>query len=516
MATYQPTGKEISEAMKYPTKPGQYDGTSKTRYLPRPYAGSRQLQGEGMQDFFDRMDDDGREILAFEAPEEITLRQENELKAEQDRTNPDLLEPTIGTAIFEWIEDYEGNILRRPLSRTEWQLRWPVYPVDQRRYNAYSEEWDLWGESQDEADLSPILPDDDDTPLASDWVTERPPDSLESVMENIAPSAEEASGKVLRPKPMEQPDWDERRTFMVDLQQTYGDTMKKDSVSTPSLSDVLHNHYGYLTTTPYTTPPSMANIPQTFTAPLQALSALGVKEYLNTDLAEAVFDAFNFIMAKYSTPHAFSPPAWNLGPELYDRIINHPKFQYHRVDAKLHLIGVQGNELRHQWYLVALKSASTVVQIFRENPPSIGEMVRSLVRRGIPFATVKCVNDSPAKDIEGRRRSGGFVSYSKNYTFGPTAYNAYQARRDAILNGDRGRAALMAGGIVWRLAIESTPVKSVTKGPGRIVRNRGYVHGELDTRPLVDDHLEDDEENAICGVYRIRTGKNRSDFPRSR
>ena len=71
-------------------------------------------------------------------------------------------------------------------------------------------------------------------------------------------------------------------------------------------------------------------------------------------------------------------------------------------------------------------------------------------------------------------------------------------------------AALLEGGIVWRIAIHSLqfPTDSellVTQGPSEDAFSQGRTI-ELDGRQLFDNTLWDDEKDLICGVYELETG----------
>ena len=81
-------------------------------------------------------------------------------------------------------------------------------------------------------------------------------------------------------------------------------------------------------------------------------------------------------------------------------------------------------------------------------------------------------------------------------------YAEYKAARELFLRGPRGRVALMRGGILWRLGIETLGVDVVLAGPTDDVHQQaapGMIY--------CDDELTADEEELICGVYLVYTGK---------
>ncbi|KZP02660.1 hypothetical protein FIBSPDRAFT_666587, partial [Athelia psychrophila] len=85
-------------------------------------------------------------------------------------------------------------------------------------------------------------------------------------------------------------------------------------------------------------------------------------------------------------------------------------------------------------------------------------------------------------------------------------YIAYEAHRHAFLRSDRGRAAILQGGIVWRLAYDSVDEEIIRHGPYDI-RTSTYNHFDGDLQGSWDDKLTDEELDLICGVYKVRTGQ---------
>ena len=86
-------------------------------------------------------------------------------------------------------------------------------------------------------------------------------------------------------------------------------------------------------------------------------------------------------------------------------------------------------------------------------------------------------------------------------------YTAYeQVRNDLLARPGVGRAALMRGGILWRLARDVVSVDQVLAGPD--VADERYqckVSGE--DWPYVDDQLSVADEMVLVGMYRIETSK---------
>jgi hypothetical protein len=85
-------------------------------------------------------------------------------------------------------------------------------------------------------------------------------------------------------------------------------------------------------------------------------------------------------------------------------------------------------------------------------------------------------------------------------------YAAYEVARDRFLLSPHGRAALLKGGIVWRLAMEFLSPGIVLAGPSDIASASGYIMHLLGIGDFCDDDLSEDELDLICGVYRVYTG----------
>jgi hypothetical protein len=95
-----------------------------------------------------------------------------------------------------------------------------------------------------------------------------------------------------------------------------------------------------------------------------------------------------------------------------------------------------------------------------------------------------------------------------NYQFGPDDYEAYVRHCAQFLTSPRGRAALLRGGIVARIAREHIAIDSALLGPSSaVIVHRLGMH-ITDSRGLEfwDDDLTENEIGIICGVHRCFTG----------
>lgn len=88
-----------------------------------------------------------------------------------------------------------------------------------------------------------------------------------------------------------------------------------------------------------------------------------------------------------------------------------------------------------------------------------------------------------------------------SYTFTRQDYFAYEMERDRLLNTSVGRAALMAGGLVWRLAYSAVGEQQVLFGPTHCEST--HIIATFDGIDFVDDVLTEEQVDIVCGVYHI-------------
>ncbi|KAJ7454721.1 hypothetical protein FB451DRAFT_1408137 [Mycena latifolia] len=85
---------------------------------------------------------------------------------------------------------------------------------------------------------------------------------------------------------------------------------------------------------------------------------------------------------------------------------------------------------------------------------------------------------------------------------------AYVALRRSFLRSSRGRAALLCGGIVGRLARSEVSAEEVFRGPNDDARINGICLWDgHSSSAFWDDCLTEHEINLICGVYYVGTGQ---------
>lgn len=157
------------------------------------------------------------------------------------------------------------------------------------------------------------------------------------------------------------------------------------------------------------------------------------------------------------------------------------------------------------WHL--LTDARNALELFRRHSvTTVVAAARYLAERGMAFRTVQ--DEDPSRKFQGLtppspalgRRPREFKKFADKKD-----YRAYEARARALLNEPRGRAALLQGGIVWRIAMEllgEDALERAISGPSSDCHlyGREFVPPSKQA-PYYDDQLTEDEISLIIGAY---------------
>ena len=160
---------------------------------------------------------------------------------------------------------------------------------------------------------------------------------------------------------------------------------------------------------------------------------------------------------------------------------------------------------------VALTNIPDTLYVFRLlklHDHSAVSLSYRLLKHGVTFRTVQPLGSTFAKYLPQEVKLTIPIRMY-NYQFGPNDYEAYEHQRAARLSSPRGRAALLRGGIVARLANEHLSLDSACFGPSSFVSTYGIGFSVVDStgRKFWDDELTNDEVDIICGVHCSYTGK---------
>jgi hypothetical protein len=160
------------------------------------------------------------------------------------------------------------------------------------------------------------------------------------------------------------------------------------------------------------------------------------------------------------------------------------------------------------WRLV-VEDPVTAIECLRRAADRGGSRYRiaqSFLDRGIPFSTRESIPLVPRP----RPHFIGLCPRPPGYKDGLLDYFAYEERLASFLQTPHARAALLQGGIVWRLAkhvLDECGDSHALRGPSSDVDIYGAALSlNPDGARLWDDVLSKEELDLICGVHQIYTG----------
>lgn len=166
-----------------------------------------------------------------------------------------------------------------------------------------------------------------------------------------------------------------------------------------------------------------------------------------------------------------------------------------------------GREATVPWLLAATSVIDALFICRLDRRLNDYQIANHLLTRGIRFRTL-------VRDILPPPRDLPFTLTPfrlSDYVFTSRDYDVYVREREALIRNPRiARAALMKGGIVWRLLVAMISASDVLAGPSAAISiyNYGVAFGQSNNgRHLWDDIISDEELDQICGTYHCYTGK---------
>src|SRR5271156_3065774 len=161
-------------------------------------------------------------------------------------------------------------------------------------------------------------------------------------------------------------------------------------------------------------------------------------------------------------------------------------------------------------WIIALTTAADALFVYRlllERDFSSISLGYLLVDEGMRFRTLLCL---PRLSIPSSIKTVHAVIpiRVKDYKFNTSDYHSYVQERTRLLSSPRGRAALLEGGIVGRIAKEHLGHDCAALGPSSAVtvRRDGFSFEDGTNGTCWDDALSKEEIHIICGLYRCYTG----------
>ena len=401
--------------------------------------------------------------------------------------------PTTRTKVFVWSPAVGGGYIRQSFFQSENGMHLDSYGINQKIYDAFSNEWDCcyeFGEFMDDD----IVGSDDD---GDNEYPSMPP----------APSATDAEIELAVVEPP--PDVEERR-FDIDVPvevDFYWEDLEP--------STLLYEFLGFVAPLPLPVMPSaLDEVERKF-----ILTVVGLERdnsgFFDSSLA-------SFALAFLDNLNAPRPPlnsSWDIADGNRMSLVASPKFSQMRVLKHLDdknrpknwFIFDFGEQATMPWR-IAVPHVIDALYICRLDHPGDSplmdfEVALNLLNHGIQFCTLVALKTLPryvAPPLAVPSRLFG-------YTFSIQDYYAYEQERAALLKNPRiARSALLRGGIVWRLAVTTMSFDDVLEGPSTAVTvyRQGNIFNTADSSVnLCDDGLSQDEMDVICGLHYCQNGK---------
>jgi hypothetical protein len=482
------------------------------QYLPFPPLPrySRQRSGETWREYFKRIENQNEKFrLENETPEARERRCQREAASASHQ-----VPGKRGAQVFHW-EAVDGrHRIRTQVPRTSVEDMFTLYGNGQRRFNSFFNEWDVCSEF-DPTEISDDLRDDweEDTEDESFFVIDmsisvpRFPADGSPPPTTVNPSVSVQEVENTLPSASSQLPADSNlNAFRSDLQAAFqAETTpnpSEGSILLPDdLPDILYHRYGVMDE------PSEVENTSAFQLTWHRTRMIfgDIESKLDpNDLKRwhgPAISMVKYVSPKSSELHSPPPPP----PRDFDDaetmalIFNSGNVVTTRFRAGEWVLKGISPASSMDWNIVV--DAATAIQCLRDQwGPTDANIVTNLLRRGITFHTLLL---SPSqRQITTIPETRGLGWRTINYAPDAFEYAAYERQRDEFLHGPRGRAALMSGGIVWRLAVDSLGINNdvVLAGPS----NEAQPYGDESAVPvMLDDCLTVEECNLICGVYQV-------------
>ena len=420
------------------------------------------------------------------------LRQKEILETETDeqrqiRLNRERQPPTTNTTVYKWVqsEDDPSQRIRERVSK-RWNNDMLAEYGTRCRYNSFDNEWDLCSEfSGDGSD------DDDDSMCAEDY--EYPVEA--TLDENTTDEYIDSNPLNRSPSPvLDEPSHDIGAS-QNDLRET---------------SIILADHYGFV--------PPLADLPTTPDSCQKwkrYRKFLGLKEQDVNTVSSLEQAAINFVESLINGRPG--QHEWDLCDKNWKALASSARIfsvaesnaRSSRVPQIFVLSSPRSSSCN---WVLGLERAADLVFAFRslrDVARNIYGVARLLIHQGIPFRTLRSLSPTPSfisspvivKTISFRL---------SDYKFTPYDYASYLRERSATLSQPNARAALLSGGILWRIAQEHLSVDAALEGPSRVVTGHRVGQSFYDVASHCtywDDSVDEDVSNSICGLVTCYTGK---------
>ena len=390
-----------------------------------------------------------------------------------------------GARVYKW-EEVDGFLVRRAVGRSHYEDEWSNYNASQRKYDSFRNEWDL----------CPIL-DPTGTPdhEHDDWDSW---DNDENGQKFNFPLLADDNSEA-RPEGIHSSSADLQRVHSV--QQDHHDVLIEE---TPD--DLAFYRFGFVNPIcPVATPSKKPAWSEVFNILGNGLRTPWAEP--SSSVKDAMCTFFGHFMSAMSL--------CDVPADTYD-LRSDERMASGRVSIRCVNLSNKSSYILKQHgapdgsFVLILTSAATVMEIVRHGwGPDLQLIVYKLLERGIAFNF--CWPDPPRIKPPPMfmPRFGGLGYRPKGYKPDQVDYAAYESFRNRLLQSSRGRAASSRGGLLARLARDVVTADDVVFGPSGDLLDEALClwDGNHSSMAYWDDQLSADEEDLLCGLYQVDTGK---------
>ncbi|KAL0575267.1 hypothetical protein V5O48_006703 [Marasmius crinis-equi] len=491
------------------THQAPYEPPKSHPHIPSDSHGDHATSTAEMEKFFEKRADRNRQLEQSESPKDRQSRLQRLEHSQKD------LPPGYSskTKVFLW-ELHGGVRVRKAGIKNAFEDYWTTgYGPKQRRYDSFHDEWDMCTEF-DPTDV-PRFDDFDDEP-ADGYPDENPPIT-----------AGYTAGDYLgRLHASTLPITMARNPAHFDL----------------SLRGLAHRRFGFAPPESYT-PRGVTSSDTKFARQVFSVNKAPIETGMNESKSKSLLEILDRItFAAAELKHL--PPTLDLCQP--DHAIHKPwpfqKVIYRQIEGGLWLVycSEQTDRISHvRRFYIGFNNATDLLEIVRRGIGNKKEdIMEALIEQGSSFRTIveHDVQGDETEDMMaehspyltptpavrnivrmgdgssaplGCRARLGFRPYGYKFTL--QDFRAYVAIRAEFFSSPRGRAAVLAGGLLARLAKDSVDKTDVLGGPSRDFLT-AWMYGEHFSDPQEqshiywDDRLTEEEVNLVCGVYEVATG----------
>lgn len=453
--------------------------------LPRITGGTQPRPNEDIFAFLKRREDARASFITGESASQRQMRLSREENAEKDRPPG-----KKGARVYYW-DLRDGKRVRSAAGRSNYEDLWERYGPRQRRYDSVADEWDVCTDL-DPSDI-PIDMDVDDFEDSDNDYTAEVAEELSDPIQGAASSA-----------------------AYIDRLHLNEDTHNVRMNFQDAIDEVAYFRFGFRMPSPGTTEERTIVFREDVW--VKVLAMLGSSRLprppVRQNRSEHVMCSFFFQLLKaeslQNAPHIYDLTGQE-GPNVKASL---GVSFIHCIDGDNYFI-IQPVEDVDAAFLIGLKSAGSVLEIVRRKwGPKNNDVVKALLHHGIAFNTLVVGDPLQQRKAYRRRRYAMLGVRPSTFVPGLGEYKAYELRRNELFRSARGRAALLAGGIIARLARDVANEEDVFDGPTEdamesILSDRSLcVWDGSEEYALWDDKLTDEETELICGMYEFEIGKS--------